>query len=336
LARRIGELVPANWTVRSKGQRGYDFIAGATAVVQPRKIQLQRGMNADEAFRVIARSILRDLAANRPAVSDLAPEGVHRMRIDLRRLRAALSVFSELLGDNQTRRLNAELQWLAGKLGAARDLDVMAATIERLRRGKSDRAELRDFAGELAMQRASAFEDARLAVQSRRYRTLLLDALQWIEAGTWATHARSDIGHCRIKTLAENILTRRAKKVIGMAGEFEQLDAGQRHKLRIAVKKLRYSADFFESLFPGGKAKLRYAAFIDDLKQLQDSLGALNDIVVHGALVSKISSGDPRATPRTRDVASGILSERERRISGGLLKAAGKAAAELADAKPFW
>jgi CHAD domain-containing protein len=293
-------------------------------------------MSADEAFRVIARSILRDLAANQAAVRDRAPEGVHRMRIDLRRLRAGLSVFSDLLDDNQTRRINAELQWLAGKLGTARDLDVMATTIGRLRRRKSNLRELREFAVELAARRASAFEDAKLAVQSRRYRTLLLDALQWIEAGSWGTHKRSEIGHCRIKTLAEDILARRAKKVVGMAERFEQLDAAQRHKLRIAVKKLRYSADFFVSLFPSSKAKQRYASFVDGLKKLQDSLGALNDIVVHGALVSKISRDDTGATRRTRDVASGILSDRERHVSARLLKVARTAAAEFVDAQPFW
>jgi triphosphatase len=61
-------------------------------------------------------------------------EGVHRMRVGLRRLRAAMSLFSKLLGDQETERVKSELKWLTGELALARDLDVyVRKEIEPLR-----------------------------------------------------------------------------------------------------------------------------------------------------------------------------------------------------------
>lgn len=58
----------------------------------------------------------------------------------------------------------------------------------------------------------------------------------------------------------------------------DDLDPEERHRVRIAAKKLRYGAEFFAPLFPGKKAGKRHGAFGKALSDLQDHLGALNDI----------------------------------------------------------
>ena len=50
-----------------------------------------------------------------------------------------------------------------------------------------------------------------------------------------------------------------------------------RHKLRIALKNLRYGVDFFSDLFGSGK---RRQAYKKQMSALQDLLGIRNDIVV--------------------------------------------------------
>ena len=50
-------------------------------------------MSAIEGFQVIARSALRHFSGNADAIRSLDPEGVHQMRVGLRRLRAAISLF---------------------------------------------------------------------------------------------------------------------------------------------------------------------------------------------------------------------------------------------------
>ena len=126
------------------------------------------------------------------------------------------------------------------------------------------------------------------------------------------------------------------KPPIKKAKKLRKFDARQRHKLRIAVKKLRYACDFFGRLFPGYKAKKRLSAFQGSLKDLQDHLGALNDIQVHQKLVPKLASGKPRTQGRQRVFAAGVLSGREQSEIEPLLNSAVKDASKFAQNRPFW
>ena len=58
----------------------------------------------------------------------------------------------------------------------------------------------------------------------------------------------------------------------------------ERHQLRIALKKLRYAAEFFGSLYP----RKRTDKYIEALKRLQDDLGHLNDVSVAERLVGDL------------------------------------------------
>ena len=111
LAHEMGKLAPATLSLKSKSERGYDLIENKPAkAVGAEKIRLQRGMNTADAFRIIGRSILRHIAGNETAVRRSDSEGVHQMRVGLRRLRAAISLFAKLLGDQETERVKAELK----------------------------------------------------------------------------------------------------------------------------------------------------------------------------------------------------------------------------------
>jgi inorganic triphosphatase YgiF len=210
LAHEMGKLAPATLSLKSKSERGYDLIENKPAkAVGAEKIRLQRGMNTADAFRIIGRSILRHIAGNETAVRRSDSEGVHQMRVGLRRLRAAISLFAKLLGDQETERVKSELQWLTGKLAPARDLDVyMRNEIEPLRRDAPTRRGMKELTGALTLRRAAAFGKAKAAVESPRYRSLLLDTLQWLENGDWAKHPRF-YGHRPIERFAADILARR-------------------------------------------------------------------------------------------------------------------------------
>jgi triphosphatase len=99
------------------------------------------------------------------------------------------------------------------------------------------------------------------------------------------------------------------------------LDDKGRHRLRIKVKKLRYSAEFFGLLLPGKKAKRRRKPFLSALEALQDSLGDLNDQTTGIALLAKF----------------GLTDASERRASDkSMLEDAAEAYKALVDAKRFW
>jgi len=289
------------------------------------KIELKHDGSIVEAFRIIANSALDQVTANAPAVRALDPEAVHQMRIGLRRLRVAISVFSHLLKGKRTERIKRELKWLTSKLGTVRDLDVFLNSDTKLLR--SQKLGARKFVSELAAQRATAFEKARDAVGSQRFHFLVLHTQKWIAAGDWTSRLHNNQG---IKGFAADVLTSRTKKTIKDGSKLPELDSRRCHKLRIDIKKLRYSSDFFESLFTSHKSKQRLAIFKNCLKALQDRLGDLNDIFVQTKLAAEFGA---------KDVRTLSVSDRRRHANPKtetLLKGAAKAEQEFACARHFW
>jgi triphosphatase len=337
LAHEMGKLAAATLSLKSKSERGYDLIENKPAkAVGAEKIRVRRGMSTTDAFRTIGRSVLRHIAANEAAVRRSDSEGVHQMRVGLRRLRAAISLFANLLGDQETERLKAELKWPTGELASARDLDVyLRNEIEPLPGATPARRGMKELAGALTLRRDAAFGKASAAVESRRYRSLLLDTLQWLEIGDWAKHARY-YKQRPIERFAADIFARRTKTITKKAKKIGELNSQQRHKLRIAVKKLRYASDFFGHLFDSRRAKKRLPSFRARLTDLQDCLGALNDIKVHQKLAPKPAAGKPSAKAARQAFAIGVVSGREQSEIEPLLKAADKNARKFLQARPFW
>jgi CHAD domain/AAA domain len=96
------------------------------------------GANTRDAFKTIGLGCLKQVINNEPALIKGDAEGVHQMRVGLRRMGAGMSLFAVLLGDRQTAAIKAELKWLAGELGPARELEVLVnrvvAPMKRQRR----------------------------------------------------------------------------------------------------------------------------------------------------------------------------------------------------------
>jgi inorganic triphosphatase YgiF len=338
LARELANVVPAKLELKSKAERGFGLIEQAPAQAAcAEKIKLRRGTSTADAFRIIAWSTLRHITANETAVRRSDSEGVHQMRVGLRRLRAAISLFSKLFGDKQSERIKSELNWLETvELSPARDLDVYErGTVEPLRRAAPATRGMKELKDALASQRVAAFAKAKAVIDSPRYRFLLLDTLQWLEVGDWARRSRR-FRDRPIERFAADILARHTKNVTEKAKRVRELDTRQRHKLRIAVKKLRYASDFFGHLFGGHKARKRVSGFKTCLTDLQDHLGALNDIAVHQKLGPKLVAGKSKTKVDARAFAARIISDREQSEIEPLLKAAGKDAQKFAHIRPFW
>jgi len=336
LAKVIEGLVPAKLAFKSKSERGYDLLAGAIGHSGAAKeIKLKSGMSTSQAFQAIGRSILRHVVDNESAVREGDSEGVHQMRVGLRKFRAAISIFSELVNDSQTKAIKGELIWMTNELGPARDLDVyIKTTVEPLEKLRPKKRGLREFADDLVSRRKAAFKKIKDAVDSPRYRSLILDTLQWIEAGDWLKHSRTCAGR-PIGRFAADCIARQRRKVLKKQKGLAEFGSRQLHKLRIKFKKLRYSCDFFGSLCGGRKMKRRLHRFDDCLSELQDDLGTLNDISVHQKLAAALVTDRRPGRRPARDFAAGVVSGREQIEIQPLLKAAGKTTRKLAQMRPF-
>jgi triphosphatase len=341
IADKVARAAPVELATKSKAQRGYELLTNeldSPAKADP--IALPARVTTREAFRTIAYACLKQVIGNKHALLKGDPEGIHQMRVGLRRLRSAISLFSEILDDPQTEAIKRGLKWLTDELGPVRELDVfMAKVVAPAKEHPARWRSLPAVSHDLAERRAAAVEEARQAVQSERFRRLTLDVAAWLETGNW-TKPHDDLvrgrGDVPIETSAATQLTQRWKKIRKKGRKLAKLDPRSRHKLRIQAKKLRYAVDFYGSVFAGSSK--RREAFRSALKAMQDCLGELNDITVHRDLAAGIAgqSGHGRLSSAKRPFAVGLLTGQEYGRLDAVLAASEDAYRTLAKSKPFW
>ena len=346
VARKLAQQVPAQLTVISKPERGYALIVGKKAsAVGAAAVAISPDASCQTAFQISARACLHQIVANQNPTRTGDPEGVHQARVGLRRLRAAISLFGGMLRDPRSGTIERELKWITGELGPARDLDVfLKGVVTPATAGKSRHPGMATLTCDLRRKRREAFGRARSAIESDRFRALVLDVAAWIEAGDWTRKADKLARATRdqpIATAAAAEMQRRRKKIMKLGTKLVELDPARRHRMRIQAKKLRYASDFFGVTFPGKKAVRRRKEFIASLGQLQDTLGDLNDISVHQKLTERLADARENGGKRKRGAANeafaaGRLSSGEEARIASVLKDAKRAYARFAKAKPFW
>ena len=104
----------------------------------------------------------------------------------------------------------------------------------------------------------------------------------WLLDGGWRNDADALTRALRerpVRAFAQDELARRIRKISKRARKLRRLDSRRRHKLRIAVKKVRYGREFFAALRLDGRKSGR--KLDRALKRLQSGLGNLNDMRVH-------------------------------------------------------
>ncbi len=223
-------------------------------------------------------------------------EALHQLRVSLRRLRSAFSLFGSVIEDRRMPGIKAELKRLSEPFGHARNLDVyLGKTLPRERERRPDENGLLILERHLETERATAHDAVRAVLESRAWRDLLLDLVAWIEAGPWLgpdnPNAALRDGPARAFATAE--LERRRRQVKKRGRHLAALDPEARHRVRIAAKKLRYGAEFFAALYDGKKAAKRHEVFVEALADLQDHLGDLNDIATAHTLAAAFAKGAP-------------------------------------------
>ena len=292
LALSLQDVAPTQLETRSKSARGYALATGRRpAWHRAKPLALKPQMSVDDALTAVLETCLLHWTANEAAALDGSdPEGVHQMRVGLRRFRSAISVFSELLPDDHATWLNGEARWALGALGPARDWDVfladLLAPVEAERPDDKDLGVLRQAAEE---HRAAAYVQVREALSEPRYTRFLLQLGGWLEDRGWhcaaLTPAQAVWLDQPLLTLANKLLSRRHGKTLKRGKHFARLPVEDRHKVRIAMKKLRYTTEFFSDLYPAKAAR----PYIKAMRGLQESLGHLNDVAVAETLLAELA-----------------------------------------------
>ena len=345
IARAISDIVPAQLDVKSKSERGYDLIEKTPVAAEKAcNPELSAGMSTGRAFTMIGRACLRQLVANEPATIRRDAEALHQMRVALRRLRATISLFSDVVSDDRIDTIKTELRWLAREFGPARDLDtLLIEVLKPLRKQHANEPGLVSISKMFARERLKGYRRAQEAVQSARFRTLVLDTAEWVEAGPWSMsedplmRARREMP---IEMHAAEQLSRRRKRIRRRGAKIGDLSPEQLHRLRIQVKKARYAAEFFSSVYQGKKATKRCEKVLSSLMQLQNCLGGFNDIMTRKALFAEIVANPRRGLTaeqnHRRAYAAGLIIGDQQAQIQQLLDRARKAHSRFDRAKVFW
>ncbi len=339
LVEELRPLAPLSIEPRDKASRGFELALGEPPPARKAgRLLLEAEASVGDAFRRIGLSCLGHALANQAAAADgRDPEGVHQLRVALRRMRSALSLFRPALPEAERERLNGELRWLLGALGPARDRDVLAgelvAAIDGIEGLEAERAALRAL---LAEGRPALYARVREALASRRAADLWLDLSAWLELGRFRESGSEEARALLdgpLPPFAAERLERRWRRVKKLGRRFDRLEAAGRHELRIALKKLRYGIEFLGSLWP--EAEVRRLA--GGAAELQDRLGHLNDVAVAQGLARELlaaAAGDARLAPAA--LALGAVIGWHARAGRRLLREARELLDELFEVEPFW
>lgn len=343
LAQVLAQTVPLRLGALSKSARGWSLVDGTLRKSSKAgAVRLDPDATAGDAFRAVAQACLHHLRLNEDVfLHGRHPEGLHQIRVALRRLRSALTLFKPILVTDPTAaQLRDEIKRVTEPFGRARNLDVfLETTLPAELEKRPDEAGLLDLRTRLEAERDRAHDAVIATLESPAWRSLILDVAAWIETGAWRTEgdAQGD-GPARDAQAAEfaaDILDRIRGRIRKRGRHLERLDAEARHRVRIEGKKLRYGAEFFASLYTDKKPHRRHKAFVQAVSELQDHLGALNDMATaHEVLASLATEGSTIPAPTL--FAAGLTAGDNEVETKALLGKAADAHADLVDLKPFW
>ena len=236
---------------------------------------------------MLAAVAVRIVNVQAPLLDIRAVEGVHQMRVALRRFRAIERTFRPAVDTDALYALTRRARSIAHALGPARDLDVfLDETLPDIF------ARYQTPPGAAAMRaaaetmRAAAWADAHAIIADKAFTHFLLDLLEAGVIAPWRKDANHR-GEGPLKAFAPAALDKALKRARKAKAAMDRTELAARHPLRIALKKLRYSAQMLGPLFPRDKRKPYMAA----ISRLQDALGTVNDAVTAQDLAEKTGAG---------------------------------------------
>lgn len=302
LALALLEIVPLELETVSKAELGFRLLCGY--VEQPSKGDVPKFRNKDslsEVLQTLIWSCLLHFQSNlHGAMTSDDAEYLHQMRVALRRLRVVLRMAEKSRPDAQLAVLRGEFATLGGALGRMREWDVFIAGVAEplcaLHAGDDGLQMLLKLS---KRQRAGHYATLQSDTPRRELQRLMLRLAIWMNGTYWQ---QAEQGAPQTRAFARRYLQRLAKRYQQTAQQLDATDNGQLHNLRIRVKKLRYSAECYTSLY----GKKDVDNYLSALAEIQEILGEINDVAVARRLLDELAktpdlSGHPQAVMLARD-----------------------------------
>lgn len=276
-----------------------------------RPITLPASAAVDDAIAAIIAETRTQWAGNiKGVVAQADIEALHQLRVGLRRFRTALKLFKSAIPKSQRTWLDREARWLLARSSLARDLDVFATELIPALKGRTKQDSFAVLRTQAARARTTAVAGVVRALSSIRFRKFVIRLDVWLDSAGWRT-ARDQSGSVRATEVVRPAIGKRLRKLRERGAKFDRMSAVERHRLRIAVKKCRYSIEFVRTLLP--RAVARDVALA--LKEVQAGLGHANDVFTAKALVTALSQSRLKAEVAETVARAGrrLIAHHERR-----------------------
>jgi triphosphatase len=251
---------------------------------------IAKSMRPEEAFRATLADCLAQITANAATLRvGRSVEGLHQLRVAFRRLEVALGAFGREFGQDWIEELRGRAKILLGRLSPARDLDVFTGKLlaSPPKSGVSDG--LPQLRARAEGARDAAWAAAQSCIASADFEHFIDDIAAL--AGSQLPLTRDH----KLARTARRILDHQVRRVKKRAKVAKSRKEADLHHLRIALKKLRYTAEFFAPLYTRSAA----GRYLKELRGLQNHLGDLNDVA------------------NVRNVVSGLLRDKGRKDEDG-------------------
>jgi inorganic triphosphatase YgiF len=334
LAARAVEVLPFRLDVTSKSERGFRLVEGAVASpVKARYPVFTPGATIDDAIASVVGNTLAHFLANMaPLREGDDPESIHQLRVALRRMRSALGMFNRVRPCAEFDAFRAEAKRIATALGPARECDAFR---DLLSAGPSRAiADPSVFAGidiALSKRRQALYAEARQLINAKETTVFALQLQAFLTRRGWRSATGEPLAGLMapVTQFSSFTLERLRKRVVKRGKKLVLLPDEERHKVRIALKNLRYAAEFFGALYEesGG-----YRTYVRTVARLQDILGAHNDAAGAQILLDGLGARAKAGTAFAAGVMLGWC-ERDAEIADAEL---GEAWRRFKRLEPFW
>lgn len=288
------------------------------------RIPLEPTAPAADVFALALRQSAARMIELIPSITEQRlPEGLHQMRVALRRFRTIERMFRRAVRDENIRNLARQARVFAAALAEAREWDVfIGKTLAPARKEAGQTEGFSILEARAAHLRAQSWAVAARTVSSPEFSVFTLDLLQAAHLRSWRKKARGALSRPAARFAAKAL----DRLWLAAHARAAARAPACRHRLRIALKKLRYGAQTFQALYPREARKPAMAA----LARLQDRLGALNDAVVAHSLADRAVAG--KKASRAAGLIAGIGAAEAAVLSGQIDAEWAALAAET----PFW
>ncbi len=270
-----------------------------------------KGLKASQPVREAAGLILRAKLAEVFSYEDLVRagdvDGVHDMRVGMKRFREALRLLRPVLPKAEAKQHMAWVEELNDALGAVRDPDVMSEGLAALAQEADLGPALEPLQQELAQRRSRRHDALVGRLDAIRKEKLQRKCGRFIDrlAAHRSRRHRETARRFAHQAIADRLMRAFALEEAARApGAVEAF-----HRMRIAVKRLKYALEPFLGILPR-IAKQSYGSVSD----LQELMGQVHDCDVLEAAVSDFAAAGDGARRTAAERAIEALHKRRQEL----------------------